>query len=134
MNDSEQDSKVTFGGVTMKQSEVIPEASKTEEKQSMTQSDNRTEDDEKEPILTGQMWADRAYYVLYNCLDNLNSDELPHQPTEVDWHVQGFRHSVTLMNALQILVRDGHIEEQHGKFLMPKRWRSQNKADTSLVG
>ncbi len=90
MNDSEQDSEVTFSGVTMKQSEVIPEAGKTEEKQSMTQSDNGTEDKEKEPILTGQMWADRAYYILHNCLDNLNLYERPRQPTEADWHVQGF--------------------------------------------
>ncbi len=55
MNDSEQDSEVTFGGVTMKQSERIPEASKTEEKQLPTQSDNGTENEEEEPILTGQI-------------------------------------------------------------------------------
>ncbi len=66
----------------MKQSKVIPEASKTEEKQSMTQSDNGTENEEEEPSLTGQMWADRAYYVLHDCLDNLNSNELPCLPTE----------------------------------------------------
>ncbi len=49
MNDREQDSEVTFGRVTMKQSEVIPEASKTEEKQSPTQSDDGTENEEEEP-------------------------------------------------------------------------------------
>ncbi len=70
------------------------------------------------------MWADRAYYVLHDCLDNLNSDERLRQPTEAEWHVQGFRCSGMLMNALQIFVRDGRIEEQHGRFLMPKRRRS----------
>ncbi len=71
----------------MEQSKVIPEAGKTEEKQSMMQSDNGTENEEEEPILTGQMWADRVYYVLHNCLDNPDSDERPRQPTKADWHV-----------------------------------------------
>ncbi len=56
MNESKQDSEVTFSGVTMEQSEVIPEAGKTEKKQVPVQSANGTEDEEEvEPILTGQM-------------------------------------------------------------------------------
>ncbi len=91
MNESKQDSEVTFGGVTMEQSKVIPDAGKTEEKQVPIQSDNGTEDEEEtEPILTGQMWANRAYHVLLDCLDSPDSDERPHQPTEADWCVQGF--------------------------------------------
>ncbi len=73
------------------------------------------------------MWADRAYHVLHGCLDNPDSDERPRQPTEADWHVQdwqGCRRTGMLMNALWILVRDGRIEEQGGKFLMPKKRRS----------
>ncbi len=51
MNESKQDSEVTFGGVTMEQSEVIPDAGKTEKKQVLTQSANGTEDkEEMEPI------------------------------------------------------------------------------------
>ncbi len=121
MNESEQDSDVTFGGVTMEQSEVIPKAGK-KKKQVLIQSANGTEDEEEmEPILTGQMWADRAYHVFHGCLDSPDSDEKPCQPTEADWREQGFHRSDTLLNALQILVRDGCIEEQRGKFLMPKK-------------
>ncbi len=101
----------------MEQSEVIPDASKTEKKQVLTQSANGTEDEEEmEPILTGQMWANRVYHVLHGCLDSPDSDEKPHQPTEADWREQGFCRSDTLLNALQILVRDGHIEEQKESF------------------
>ncbi len=90
MNESKQDSEVTFGGVTMEQSEVIPNAGK-KKKQVLIQSANGTEDEEEaEPILTGQVWADRAHHVLHDCLDNPDSDERPRQPTEADWHEQGF--------------------------------------------
>ncbi len=110
MNESEQDSEVTFGGVTMEQSEVIPEAGK-KKKQVPIQSAKGTEDEEEtEPILTGQMWADRAYHVLHGCLDSPDLDERPHQPSVADWCEQGFHSPDTLLNAIRILVRDGCIE------------------------
>ncbi len=42
------------------------------------------------------------------------------QPTPEDWRKQGFQYKDALEVALKILVRDGHIEEQNGMFLMPK--------------
>ncbi len=91
MNISDEDSEVTFGGVTQKQREVTSEASK-EEKQSKTQSEDRTGNEDEEPTLTGRMWADRAFFVLHRCLDSLDSNEPSCQPTEADLREQGFRY------------------------------------------
>ncbi len=60
MNISEEDSEVTFGGVTWKQREVTPEVGK-KEKQPETQSNHRTGNEDEEPILTGMQWADRVH-------------------------------------------------------------------------
>ncbi len=57
MNISEEDSKVTFSGVTQKQREVTPKASK-KEKQPETQDNHRTGEEDEEPILAGMQWAD----------------------------------------------------------------------------
>ncbi len=66
MNVSEEDCKVTFSGVTEKLREVNSEAGK-EEKQSKTQSEDRTGNKDEEPILTGRMWTDRAFFL--SCTD-----------------------------------------------------------------
>ncbi len=84
----------------MEQSEMIPDAGK-KKKQVPIQSANGTEDEEEtEPILTGQMWANRVYHVLHGCLDSPDSDERPRQPTTADWCEQGFRRTDTLFNAI----------------------------------
>ncbi len=92
--------------------------------QSESEIRNEEKEESKEPILTGRMLADRAYYVLHRCLGSPDMNEPSRQPTESDWHEQRFRYWDTLRNAPKILVRDGHIEEQTGKFLMPKKWGS----------
>ncbi len=132
MNDSEQDSEVTFGGVAMTKSKAIPEAEKEEDPQEAEQSDSGTEaeEDEEEIILTGQQWADRAFYVLHSCLDNPDSDYKPHQPQAAHWREQGFRKRGTLLNALQLLVRDGRIEEKKGVFRMPERLKGVQTRET----
>ncbi len=90
MNISNEDTKVTFGGVTQKQREVTPEAGK-KEKQPETQNNHRTGDEEdEEPILTGMQWVDRVYFVLHKCLDSPDPNEPSHQPEEADWCEQGF--------------------------------------------